>query len=91
MQNPSRMPAAAGRIFAGVLPALVMLAAFAGSSRAQANLGTNDLVQGLVGLETTPNVDVALLRRMALERIKREGPRSAVNRVPIAEMLFNLP
>jgi outer membrane protein OmpA-like peptidoglycan-associated protein len=31
------------------------------------------------------------MRRVALERIKREGGQSAVNRPPIAEMLYNLP
>ena len=60
-------------------------------ARAQATLTTTNLVDGLVGLETTPNIDVAVMRRVALERIKREGGQSAINRPPIAEMLYNLP
>ena len=31
------------------------------------------------------------MRSVALERIKREGGQSAINRPPIAEMLYNLP
>lgn len=79
------------RVTIGPLAALCALLAASAPANAQAALTTENLVEGLVGLETTPNIDVGAMRRIALERIKREGGQSAVNRAPIAEMLYNLP
>jgi OOP family OmpA-OmpF porin len=83
--------AACLRSVVAALSALFVFAASTGAGHAQATLTTGNLVDGLVGLETTPNIDVAAMRRVALERIKREGGQSAVNRPPVAEMLYNLP
>ena len=73
------------------LMTLFVFVAATNMAHAQTTLTTEKLVDALVGLETTPNIDVAALRRLALERIKREGGKSAINRPPIAEMLYNLP
>ena len=58
-------------------------------AHAQSALSMNDIAEGLRGLETTPNINVAALRQQALARAKT--PSSALNRPPIAEQLFKLP
>lgn len=58
---------------------------------AQSALSMNDIADGLKGLETTPNIDVAALRQQALARAKSNLQTSALNRPPIAEQLFKLP
>lgn len=73
------------------IAAVLVFATSTNSSVAQNNLTSENLVQGLVGLETTPNVDVAAMRNAAIARIKRNGDPNAVGRPPIAEMLMNLP
>ena len=71
---------------AGVAPATF---AALHSAYAQSALSTNDIADGLKGLETTPNINVATLRQQALARAKTQS--SALNRPPIAEQLFKLP
>lgn len=73
------------------LIALAFLLGATGPASTQTALTTKNLVDGLVGLQTTPNVDVAALRRQALERIKRRADSNPVNRPPIAKMLYDLP
>ena len=70
---------------AGAAPATFMLRPV----HAQSALSMNDIADGLKGLETTPNINVAALRQQALARAKT--PSSALNRPPIAEQLFKLP
>ncbi|NJL08176.1 MAG: OmpA family protein [Methylacidiphilales bacterium] len=56
---------------------------------AQSRFSTSDLVDSLSNLETTENIDVAMLRQQAIIRARTAAP--AVNRPPIAEYLFKLP
>ncbi len=76
------------RFFAAA--AIIAIAAWQHPTQAQTTLMTTDLVRSLAGLETTPNVDVAALRRLAEERA-RQPDGSAVDRPPIAQQLYNLP
>lgn len=59
--------------------------------RGQSALSSNDIVDGLKGLETTENIDVAAMRQVALARIKANEGSNPINRAPIAERLFKLP
>jgi outer membrane protein OmpA-like peptidoglycan-associated protein len=79
------------RLFAALFAAAALTGTAFDSVNAQSALATNDLVDELKGLETTPNIDVAAMRQRALARAKSNTDKSAVNRVPIAEELFKLP
>lgn len=76
------------RIFAAVA-AIVIAGSF--GARAQGALTSNDLVDGLKGLEQTPNIDVAAMRARAAARAKANADKNPVNREPIADQLFKLP
>ena len=76
------------RIFV-VIAAIVFVGSF--DARAQNALTSNDLIDGLKGLEQTPNIDVAVLRARAAARAKANVDKNPVNREPIAEQLFKLP
>lgn len=72
----------------------IAIIAFASSTdavRGQSALSSNDIVDGLKGLETTENIDVAAMRQVALARIKANEGSNPINRAPIAERLFKLP
>jgi OmpA-OmpF porin, OOP family len=69
--------------------ALVLLMAPVSSGRAQAD--TENWVERLAGLETTPDIDVAALRQQALERVKSKADALPLERPPIAVQLLNLP
>lgn len=70
----------------------ILLAAFIPCvGYAQGAISTNDLVKDLSGLETTQNINVAALRRAAIERIKQNDYSDPTNRPPIAAMLSKLP
>ena len=82
------------------MKSLLVIAALAGfapipfalhPAHAQAALSSNDIANSLKGLETTPNIDVVVLRQQALARAKSAAQSSALNRPPIAEQLFKLP
>ena len=76
------------RIFA-VVAALIIAGSF--DARAQGALTSNDLIDGLKGLEQTPNIDVAAMRARAVARAKANADKNPVNREPIADQLFKLP
>jgi OmpA-OmpF porin, OOP family len=76
------------RIFAAVA-AIVIAGTF--DARAQGALTSNDLIDGLKGLEQTPNIDVAAMRARAAARAKANTDKNPVNREPIADQLFKLP
>jgi outer membrane protein OmpA-like peptidoglycan-associated protein len=76
------------RMFA-VVVAIVVVGSF--DARAQNTLTSNDLIDGLKGLEETPNIDVAAMRARAAARAKANADKNPVNREPIAEQLFKLP
>lgn len=67
------------------------LTLIASVAHAQSSLTSNDLVDELKALETTPNIDVASLRQQAMARAKGNPSQSAVNRPPVAEQLLKLP
>jgi outer membrane protein OmpA-like peptidoglycan-associated protein len=67
------------------------LTLIASAAHAQSSLTSNDLVDELKALETTPNIDVASLRQQAMARAKGNPSQSAVNRPPVAEQLLKLP
>jgi OOP family OmpA-OmpF porin len=79
------------KIFCATMIAVSVCFALSFAANAQNLLTKSDLVDGLVGLETTPNIDVAALRARALDRIKKNINRDPVNRPAIAEQLYNLP
>jgi outer membrane protein OmpA-like peptidoglycan-associated protein len=81
--------AAAMRVFAVV--AAMFLAGLPFDARAQNALTSNDLVDGLKGLEQTANIDVAAMRARAVARAKANVDKNPVNREPIAAQLFKLP
>lgn len=76
------------RIFAAVAT-IVIAGSF--DARAQGALTSNDLIDGLKGLEQTPNIDVAAMRARAVARAKANTDKNPVNREPIADQLFKLP
>lgn len=71
--------------------ALMMLALPATSVRAQTTAPTGNLADQLVGLEATPEIDVAALRHQAAERIRTKADPQPQKRPPIAPQLFKLP
>jgi len=80
------------------MKSILVIAALAGAALAtfalypayaQSALSTNEIADGLKGLETTPNINVTALRQQALARAKTQS--NALNRPPIAEQLFKLP
>jgi outer membrane protein OmpA-like peptidoglycan-associated protein len=71
--------------------ALIEFAAPASPGRAQAVATTENLVNRLVGLETTADLDVAALRQQALERVKSKADATPLKRPPVAVQLLKLP
>jgi len=71
--------------------ALIEFAAPASPGRAQAVATTENLVNQLVGLETTVDLDVAALRQQALERVKSKADATPLKRPPVAVQLLKLP
>ena len=71
--------------------ALIEFAAPASPGRAQAIATTEHLVNQLVGLETTADLDVAALRQQALERVKSKADATPLKRPPVAVQLLKLP
>jgi OOP family OmpA-OmpF porin len=70
--------------------ALIVSAAPASPARAQAVAAT-DMVNQLVGLEATADLDVAALRQQALERVKSKADAIPLKRPPVAVELLKLP
>lgn len=71
--------------------AAVFIVESSSDARAQGTLTSNDLIDGLKGLEQTPNIDVAAMRARAAARAKANADKNPVNREPIADQLFKLP
>ena len=68
--------------------ALIMLAWPTSLARAQTS---GSLVDQLVGLDPTPDIDVAALRQLAVDRVKSKADPAPLKRPPIAAQLFKLP
>src|ERR1700675_3002692 len=79
------------KIFCATMIAISACFALSLAANAQNLLTKNDLADELVGLQTTPNIDVAALRARALDRVKKNVNRDPVNRPAISEQLYNLP
>jgi OOP family OmpA-OmpF porin len=75
------------RLIAGTL---VMLAAVA-AAHAQTPAPAENLVERLSGLEAAPDLDIAVLRQQASERVKLKRDAAPLRRPPIAPQLLNLP
>jgi OOP family OmpA-OmpF porin len=73
--------------------ALIVLAAPASPTRAQTAVATDDIVTRLANLETAPNLDLAELRKRAIERVKAKAKtdQPALKRPIIAPELLKLP
>jgi OmpA-OmpF porin, OOP family len=72
--------------------ALIALGAPLSPTRAQTAVPTDDIVTRLAGLETTPDLDLPALRKLALDRIKAKAKGDvALKRPPIAPELLKLP
>lgn len=71
--------------------ALMLLAAPSPPAYAQSAAPAENLVNALIGLDATPDLDVAALRQQALERIKAKADAVPLKRPPIAPQLLQLP
>jgi outer membrane protein OmpA-like peptidoglycan-associated protein len=71
--------------------ALIGLAALPASAQTQAGGTSEEWVNKLTGLETAPDLDVAVLRQQALERVKSKADAAPIKRPPIASQLLKLP
>jgi OmpA-OmpF porin, OOP family len=80
-----------GRCGIGQLIVALIVFTPASSARAQADIATENWVNQLAGLETTPDIDVAALRQQSAERVKLKADGPPLNRPPIAAQLLKLP
>jgi OmpA-OmpF porin, OOP family len=71
--------------------ALIMFAASAAPAYAQTTVTTENMVNQLAGLDSTPDIDVAALRQQALDRVKSKADAAALKRPPVAVQLLKLP
>jgi len=74
-----------------LIAALIGFTALPSSAQAQADVTSEDWVNKLAGLETTPDLDAVALRQQALERVKSKVDGVAIKRPPIATELLKLP
>jgi OmpA-OmpF porin, OOP family len=75
----------------GLLTACVMFAMPAAPAFAQAVVATESMVGQLAGPETFPDMDVAVLRQQALDRVKSKADAVPSKRPPVAAQLLKLP
>jgi OmpA-OmpF porin, OOP family len=71
--------------------ALIMVAASAAPAYAQTTVTTENMINQLAGLDSTPDIDVAALRQQALDRVKSKADATALKRPPVAVQLLKLP
>jgi OOP family OmpA-OmpF porin len=71
--------------------ALIMFAASSAPVYAQTTVTTENMVNQLAGLDSTPDIDVAALRQQALDRVKSKADAAALKRPPVAVQLLKLP
>jgi len=74
-----------------LMVALIGLAALPASAQAQPSRTPEEWVNKLAGPETAPDLDVAVLRQQALERVKSKADVAPTNRPPVATQLLKLP
>jgi outer membrane protein OmpA-like peptidoglycan-associated protein len=61
------------------------------SARAQASATPEDWVKQLAGLDTAPDIEVAVLRQQVLDRVKSKADGVPLQRPPVATQLLKLP
>jgi OOP family OmpA-OmpF porin len=71
--------------------ASIALALLTQPMRAQTVIPASNLVDQLVSPETHPDIDIAALRQLAVDRIKSKSDAKALERPPIAPQLLKLP
>jgi OmpA-OmpF porin, OOP family len=74
-----------------LMVALIGLAALPASAQAQSSGTPEEWVHKLAGTETAPDLDVAVLRQQALERVKSKADVAPIKRSPVAAQLLKLP
>jgi OOP family OmpA-OmpF porin len=74
-----------------MMVALIVAMAPASSTRARAEIATENWVNQLAGLEAAPDIDVAALRQQAAERVRLKVDGPPLQRPPIAVQLLKLP
>jgi OmpA-OmpF porin, OOP family len=75
----------------GLLTVCLMFAVPPASALAQAVVTTESMVSQLAGPETVPDMDVAVLRQQALDRVKSKADAVPLKRPPVAAQLLKLP
>jgi OmpA-OmpF porin, OOP family len=75
----------------GLVTVCLMFAMPAVSALAQAVVTTESMVSQLAGPETLPDMDVAILRQQALDRVKSKADAVPLKRPPVAAQLLKLP
>jgi outer membrane protein OmpA-like peptidoglycan-associated protein len=73
------------------MAALIGFAALPASAQTPAGATSEEWVNKLAGLETAPDLDVAALRQLALDRIKSRADAAPTKRPPVASQLLKLP
>jgi OmpA-OmpF porin, OOP family len=74
-----------------LIVALIGFTALPCQAQTQADGAREDWVGKLAGLETAPDLDVAVLRQQALERVKSKADAAPIKRPPVAAQLLKLP
>jgi outer membrane protein OmpA-like peptidoglycan-associated protein len=74
-----------------LMAALIGFAALPASAQTPAGATSEEWVNKLAGLETAPDLDVAALRQLALDRIKSRADAAPTKRPPVASQLLKLP
>jgi Outer membrane protein and related peptidoglycan-associated (lipo)proteins len=74
-----------------LIVALIGFTALPCQAQTQAGGAAEDWVSKLAGLETAPDLDVAVLRQQALERVKSKADAAPIKRPPVAAQLLKLP
>lgn len=77
--------------FRFLLAALAMMSCLGVTpAAAQAKLNANDIINGLQGVENTPNINAALLRKLAADAMKDPSRTNRLNREPLSDQLNKL-
>jgi OOP family OmpA-OmpF porin len=75
----------------GLITVCLMFAISPASAPAQAVFPTESMVSQLASPETVPDMDVAVLRQQALDRVKSKADAAPLKRPPVAAQLLKLP
>jgi OOP family OmpA-OmpF porin len=84
-------PGKQARRYMTLLTVCLMVAMPVAAALAQSVATTEDMVDRLAGLETTAELDAAVLRQQASDRVKSKVDAVALKRPPVAAQLLKLP